>query len=549
MTVGQEIKSFLDGLKEPRVVQQECLMRKVVQPNTECEFGRAHNFGSIRTPAEYQRAVPRVDYEDVRSFVDRMTCGEQGVLVTEPVRRFFLTSGSTAEPKYIPVTGSFIRDKVRAFSIYWGLIFQQRPGVRRGKIVTNFADCGSTSSTVGGIACSSESAFWGAWEAKLRTGRRSLLPKEVATISDSDCRLYAIARLLMEQADLSVIMTLNPSTIVLLLKKIDDCVDDLIEDVRRGGLLKTVDVPKAFREYLETTLPGNQERAEGLRSVVRPNGPRLLAADVWPQLELVICWRSPMLQPYHRLLEAHLRSVSGRDYITMASEGIIAIPLEDNTSGGVLATNTHFYEFIPEEQAEQPNPDVLLAHELEVDRSYVLLLSTSSGLYRYDIGDVVRVTGFEAATPIVEFLYRVGATCSLTGEKLTEEQVVQAFEAAASHLEITADWFTLFPANEPLPHYVILVEPASGGNDRGVSSLGLEVDRQLARCNTEYRAKRDSQRLAPPEVWIAAPGSYASWHQSRIDDGANDGQIKPIHLTRDSRFGDRFRILERCDAS
>ena len=126
---------------------------------------------------------------------------------------------------------------------------------------------------------------------------------------------------------------------------------------------------------------------------------------------------------------------------------------------------------------------------------------------------------------------------------------MEAFEAAALRLGITAEWFTLFPANEPLPHYVILVEPASGGNGGGMSSLGLEVDRQLASCNTEYRATRDSQRLAPPEVWIAAPGSYASWHQSRIDDGANDGQIKPIHLTRDSQFGDGFTILERCDAS
>ena len=65
----------------------------------------------------------------------------------------------------------------------------------------------------------------------------------------------------------------------------------------------------------------------------------------------------------------------------MASEGLLAIPVESKTSGGVIAVNTHFYEFIPEEEHDSDNPTVLEACELEEGENYFILLTTSSGLH------------------------------------------------------------------------------------------------------------------------------------------------------------------------
>src|SRR5262249_48643438 len=151
------------------------------------------------------------------------------------------------------------------------------------------------------------------------------------------------------------------------------------------------------------------------------------------------------------------------DYILMASEGVVAIPFDDRRSGGLLATPIHFYEFIPEEQAERPDPDVLLAGDLEVGQSYVVVLSTTAGLYRYNINDVVRVTGKKGRTPVVEFLYRAGATSSIIGEKLTEEQVVGAVGALCNRLGLTLEGFTLAPAAQGFPRYVLLAELGAPG--------------------------------------------------------------------------------------
>jgi len=296
---------------------------------------------------------------------------------------------------------------------------------------------------------------------------------------------------------------------------------------------------------------GAPERAKQLQSQLEakaPGCPPLVASNVWPSLSLVVCWRSPMLSPYLRLLEPWLGPVAQRDYVSMASEGILAIPLEDGRSGGVLPTTIHFYEFIPEDQAERDNPDVLLADEVEIDRNYAILLSTSGGLYRYHIGDVVRVTGFVDKTPTIEFLHRLGSTCSLTGEKLTEEQVVEAVSESSRCTGLQFLSFTAIPSVEDFPHYVVLVEFEAIPDIDDLRTFRGEIDRALGACNIEYASKRASLRLGAPALWVVQAGDFEALRRRRIASGANEDQVKPIHLSRDQSFHEQFTIVERVRA-
>jgi hypothetical protein len=302
------------------------------------------------------------------------------------------------------------------------------------------------------------------------------------------------------------------------------------------------------RDHVAAKYPGNPARAAALRAALNesdPSHPALPAHRVWPGLKLVVSWRSPMQRPYLKLLEPHLGPVPQRDYILMASEGIIAIPCEDHESGGVLATPIHFYEFIPEEEAERSNPAVLLAHELEVGRNYVVVLSTSGGLYRYNISDVVRVRALRGRTPVIEFLYRTGATSSITGEKLTEEQVVAAVGALAARAALPLEGFTLLPAADGFPRYVLLAELSSLPDRDVLQALPRQLDAELQERNIEYGAKRRSQRLEAPELWLVERGGYETLRRKRIAEGSNDAQIKPVGLTRDAAFARQFRVTER----
>jgi hypothetical protein len=525
---------------DPESAQREVLLRRVVRPNENCEFGRRHGFAAIHSVSDFQRAVKVHRYEDFRHDVDRMVHGESGVLVSEPVRRFFITSGSTALPKYIPLNSSFIRDKWRAFQTYWGMVRGDHPDMAHGSLIANFSDGSQEKTTPGGALCSSESSFWSAFGGGDRTGQ-SPLPREILKISDAEARYYTIARILLE-TDVSVLMTLNPSTIVRLFEILERYADLLEEDVRKGGLSAAMMVEPQVRQYVASRYQGNTERAEQVRAVL--DG-KQAAAHLWPGLQLAICWRSPMVRPYLDLLERSLGSLPQRDYITMASEGIIAIPYEDGVSGGALAVDTHFYEFIPEEFADREDPPTLLAHQIELDKNYVVVLSTSGGLYRYNIGDVVHVRDFLGATPVVEFLHRTGHTCSLTGEKLTEDQVARAVHETASDLHLPLQAFTLCPVFKPFPHYTLLAELETVPDHSFLRRFLAYVDHNLGRRNVEYQSKRSSQRLGAPELWVLPPGSYAALRQRKVEAGVSDAQVKFSCLTRDPKWCQQFEIVEQ----
>jgi len=546
LPVAHDIEMLFCGLSNPNKVQEECLLNRIIKPNEDCEYGRKHDFSSIETVRDYQRNVPIVTYADLEPEISRMAKGENGILVSEPVRRFFATSGSTAAAKTIPVTSSFIADKSRAFGIYWGLLFDSHPDAELGKVVGNFSDSAGGSKVPGGFPLTSEGAYWNAVSSATQKRGRSPLPKCVSQIADSDSRYYVAARILLEE-DVSLLMALNPSTLLLFFRKMNAFSEELITDVETGGLKSDLEVGSEVREYIAAKYTANPARANQLRNLKRSTGLALTAHEVWPTLKLVVSWRSPMQLPYLRLLEPHIGSIPQRDYLLMASEGVIAIPMEDHTSGGVLATPFHFYEFIREDEIESPNPQVLLASEIEVNQSYVVILSTSAGLYRYNIGDVVRVTGMKERTPVVEFSHRAGSTCSITGEKLTEEQVVQAMNTVVLQLGLQVEDFTLYPSFEGFPHYVLLVEPLGAPQTEALRALPRAFDLELAERNIEYSAKRQSDRLGPPELMIVKTGSYGARRRRRIDGGANDAQIKPTNLSRDANFFSQFGSVERIN--
>lgn len=487
MAVERDTALFLDALSNPEKAQAELLFSRILRPNVACEFGAKHQFSALASVRDYQNAVPIADYSAFQTSIDRAAAGVPNILTGEPVRRFFATSGSSSTPKLIPVTSTFIGDKARAFGIYWGWLFAAHPAAERGRVVGNFSDSGGAHKLPSGISVSSEGSYWAQVSAATQKRGKSPLPKSIAEIADAGERYRAIADILVKE-DVSLLMALNPSTLLLLLRTV-------------GAAAK----------------------------------------QIWPNLELLVSWRSPMQASYLRLLAPWVEGVAARDYLLMASEGILAIPDEDEKSGGILATIFTFFEFIAEEDAESSNPTIYLAHELELGRNYLVVLSTTAGLYRYKIGDVVRVRAFRGQTPVIEFLYRAGSTCSLTGEKLTEAQVVGAVDELGWALE----GYLLLPARDGFPRYILLAE---GTAPQQQSAAAEQLDRALAKQNIEYSAKRSSLRLEAPEVRWVASGSFAARRAARVAAGTNDAQIKPQVLSRNAELIRGFELLEASRA-
>ena len=121
----------------------------------------------------------------------------------------------------------------------------------------------------------------------------------------------------------------------------------------------------------------------------------------WPELVLIGCWLGGSVGTLALRLEEFYGDVPIRDLGYLASEGHFTIPYEDQTASGILSIGTTYFEFVPEEAIDEPEPPVLSCHELELNARYSVLLTTASGLYRYDIHDIVEVTGFYRETPML----------------------------------------------------------------------------------------------------------------------------------------------------
>lgn len=545
MYASREAENFRADLQRPAEVSLSYLLEKVVRPNQDTDFGRRHHFARIQSLADYRAAVPIRNYEGFRADCERIAAGEANVLTAEPVKRFFQTSGSSNKPKLIPVTNSFVREKSRAFGIYWSLVYADHPAVKAGRMVTNFSDAGEAKvADERGLPVSSESAYWASVTAATQR-KEPLIPKVVARTKDHRARYYAIARILLEEP-FQAIMALNPSTLLVLFETVANEREALIRDVRQGSLRDDLPFSEEVRAVITGRYRGDPARAEALSALAQAR--HFSASHVFPGLELAVSWRSPMLAPYLQLLSDHLGKISARDYLLMASEGVMAVPLNDGESGGALGVGIHFYELIPHEAYGGEDPPVISPEQAELGREYVVVLSSSTGLYRYDIGDVVRVTGFVGPTPKIEFLHRAGNTSSLTGEKLTEAQVTAAVTKLAKRIGLELESFTLVPeTGQGLPRYVLLVEPRIDAPASAWRALRLGLDQALGDENSEYPSKRGSHRLGPPKVAKVAAGSYAARKARRIEAGAAELQVKPVHLSRDAKIVAELTVVETFD--
>ncbi len=162
-------------------------------------------------------------------------------------------------------------------------------------------------------------------------------------------------------------------------------------------------------------------------------------------------------------------------------------------------------------------------------------MTTSAGLYRYDIHDVVRCVDFEGACPVLEFLHKGAHFASMTGEKLSEHQVVRAVQGALDERGIKLEHFTMVPIPGDPAQYVLLVESALEAS--ALEKLAASVDRHLCQANFEYEDRLASNRLAALEIHPVPTGTWDALRDRKISRrGGSTEQYKHPFLASSPDF-------------
>jgi hypothetical protein len=527
---------------DPVRAQTKVLM-EYLRRNKDTEYGRKYRFSEIRTLSDYQARVPVVEYEAIRPYVDRMAKGEQNILTRDRPIFFGSTSGTTNLPKLIPTTNYSESKKMELLWLWSYYIARDHPDVVNGKVLAIISpeDEGKTPS---GIRYGAESGH-GYKSLPWPVKRLYVLPPKVFEIKDYDARYYTILRLSMG-ANVTDVATLNPNTIVLLCQKISKWQDRIIEDIRNGTLSRDFDIPDGVRRPIERSLRRDPVRANELSMLAAKNG-KLLPKDFWPNMRLVECWMGGMMRLYLKEIEDYFGKVSIRDMGCLSTEARSSIPIGDGSASGVLAIDTNFYEFIPKEDAARKNAAVLTCDKVEAGKEYFIVVTTAGGLYRYNIDDIVKVTGFMNKTPMIEFVQKGSGATSLAGEKLYESHVSDAVNLAVEKHGLKIEFFCAVAESGAAggPRYAFLVE-FSGDTppaDKKKAFLG-SLEENLRSLDSEYLFVRNAQLLKAPALKVIRSGDFERYRARKVAHGAHDGQFKAPELTSDTNFEKNFFIEE-----
>ncbi len=460
------------ALKNPREAQTRVLQR-ILATVSAAWYGRKTGMQPGMSMAEFQREVPIVSHEDLRPLIERAAAGEAGVLTTEPVLMFETSSGTSAAAKLIPYTRSLRREFQEAIRGWMSDLYASHPAIAKGRHYWSITPLHrETRRTAGGIPIGfdEDAEYLGRMERWLAS-RLFAVPSNVGKQATIETCLAATREHLRKARDLTFISVWSPS-------------------------------------FLEMLLDGFAEPP----------------AELWPGLAVVSCWGDAASSAGFSALRHRLPGVTLQRKGLLATEGFMTLPLEAVKQPGCLpALNSHFLEFLPDEEAGQPRA-ALLCDELEEGGEYSILLTTGGGLCRYRIGDRVRCTRMVDGVPRLEFLGKEDGVCDLHGEKLNPLFVSRALEHLRGSLLLDGGFLMLAPADDGSCYVLI----SDGGPAEGLT-LAAVLDRLLCE-NPHYRYCREAGQLAPLRP-VAGGGQVSRRYVERcVSLGQRAGDVKPVAL-------------------
>jgi hypothetical protein len=516
--------------QEDPAAAQAALLDRLLRANASSAYGRKFAFSRLSTAREFQSAVPIASYDDLRPWIERIKAGEDAVLTEEPVLMLEKTSGSSTAAKYIPYTSSLRREFQRAVGAWMFDLHAHNPALAYGTAywaITPLAR--EPEVTAGGlrVGFENDTEYLGAAERFLL--RKILaVPEEVARIPELDTALYVTLGFLLQSPSLRFISVWAPSFLTILMEHLQINAERLLADLHDGTLRPWGTLPPAIASVLGSRLRADSARARRLDRARQASG-LLRAQDVWPNLRVISCWTDASSRSAIPALQQLFPGVLIQGKGLLATEGVVSVPLVEH-GACMAAVTSHFYEFI-----EQPGAPPRLLHELEANHEYSVLLTTGGGLYRYRLGDRVRVTGFARSTPLLEFLGKEDGVSDLCGEKLSPAFVGSVLEELSRERAYLPDFAMLAPSRQESLRYVLFVQGAAPQAD-----LAVRLDEKLTQ-NPHYAYCRRLGQLAAPRVFQITSDAGECYLRRCVVLGQRAGAVKGVALHRLTGWEEFFR--------
>lgn len=475
---------------------QNKLLKQILKNQKNTIFGMEHKFNEIQNYSGFIQHVGVQDYESLRPHIEMQDESKVTVLNEQDPLMYTQTSGSTGSPKLIPILKHSITAYKGSQKLVSYAIYKKIPQAYSGKIlaivspaIEGYLPSGTPFGSMSGLIYQSMPFF---------TRLKYVLPSSVFDIKDYEKKYIQIAKHAMLEPNITMIATANPSTLIKLLALIKNNPIFLIQEIEKLNITRSAE----------------------LKSLLASKG-QLLFEDLWPNLKALITWTcgscGVLLNQVKKALPKQCRIVE-MGYLSSEFRGSITIDVINNIQ--ILNFTENFYEFVEQDNWENNTPIFKTLEQLTAGKRYYIFVTTASGLYRYNINDIIQVTGHVQRLPTIEFIQKGKGIVSLTGEKLYESHLVQAVKIFIGLSDSDLAFFIMLGCPHSLTYTLYLeCKPLD-------ASRLIEL---ISQQNIEFEAKLKSGRLNINIIFLKS-GAGEDYKQFCIKKGQRENQFKFSYL-------------------
>ncbi|HSI71131.1 MAG TPA: GH3 auxin-responsive promoter family protein [Gillisia sp.] len=485
---ARHIRKKIDKWASNPMETQEKVFKELIEKGKTTVFGKDHGFADISTYDQFQKNVPIRDYEELKPYVDRMVAGEADILWPGKPLYYAKTSGTTSGAKYIPLTKDSMPTHINA---------------ARNAILCYIAETS---------------------KASFVDGKMIFLQGSPEMDEKNGVKLGRLSGIVAHYVPAYLQKNRMPSWETNCIDDWETKVDAIVEETRKEDMSVISGIPSWVQMYFERLQDKTGQKV----------------GDLFKNFNLFI-YGGVNYEPYRAKFENLIGRKVDSIELYPASEGFFAFQDRQDDKGMLLQLDSGmFYEFVKADEFFEENAKRLTLGEVELNVNYVMIISTTAGLWGYNIGDTVMFTSLKPYKLVVSG--RIKHFISAFGEHVIAKEVEEAMQTATESTGARISEFTvapqITPPGEELPYHEWFIEFEQEPSD--IKKFSAILDEALQKQNSYYLDLISGKILQQLKISKVPRDGFQQYMKSI---GKLGGQNKLPRLSNDRKIADALEKI------
>ena len=439
---------------------QQLVFQELIQKGKPTQFGKDHHFEKIKGLKEFKSQVPIRDYEELRPYIESVIQGKADVLWPGRPLYFAKSSGTTSGAKYIPISSDSMPMHIRA---------------AREALLNYIHETGKTATL---------------------KGKHIFLQGSPVLEDKNGVSLGRLSGIVAHYVPSYLQRNRLPSWETNCIEDWETKVDAVVNETEKENMTIIGGIPSWVQMYFER--------------LVQKSGKSV--GELFPNFSLFF-YGGVNFEPYRAVFKKLIGRETDSIEFYPASEGFFAYQNAQHDRGLLLLLNHGmYYEFVKADTFYDKEPQIHTLEEVELGINYVLIISTTAGLWRYNIGDTIQFTSRFPFKVIVSG--RIKHFISAFGEHVIVSEVEQALQqaVASERTEVTIREFTVAPQVKPntgLPYHEWFIEFDQPPAD--LNTFALKIDQAMQNKNIYYNDLITGKVLRPLVIRMVAKDGFKNY--------------------------------------